>query len=127
MSRKQLSDVARACGVDPAGQKAEDIVKMLDAKRGEVGGATEDGGEAPADDGPTQEMITILSKVIEDNYETLAPFLEGEYDAENGVLGCNGDCGRCPNPEGHESPAHQIAACFTALHEHLGLEVPAVG
>jgi hypothetical protein len=125
MSRKQLGDMARAAGIDPTGLKAEELRKKLADHGGGEAAAEEEGGEDN-----TLAKANILMALIEGNYDALAANLEGEVnlnpaEGETYCLGCGGDCPRCPHPE-FGTPAEQINACFTSVHESLGLEVPAV-
>ena len=128
MSRKQLADIAGPMGITTGGIKGIDLAIAIDAARG--GSAPAAAEDAPAseegDDATMAAMIEVLMPLIENNYDALAPFIEGDVDIENGVLGCGGDCQRCPNPEGHASVATQVASCFTSVHESLGIEPPAL-
>lgn len=68
----------------------------------------------------------MLMMFIEKNGDALSKFLEGPADLAHGVLGCGGDCGHCPHPE-YDTADDQVAACFTSIHESLGVPVPAIG
>jgi len=124
MSRKQLGDMARAMGIDPTGLKAEELRKKI----ADGGGGAEAAEESGEDN--TVEKANILMLLIEGNYEALEANLVGDVnlnpaEGEQYCLGCGGDCPRCPHPE-YGTAAEQVSACFTSVHESLGLEVPAV-
>lgn len=74
----------------------------------------------------TEEEANMLMMIIEKNWDALRQFLEGPADLANGVLDCGGDCGRCPHPE-YDTADEQVAACFTSIHESLGVPVSAIG
>lgn len=121
MSRRQLMELATSMGIQASGVSAEDLRKLItDADAQNPGAAAANGGNK------TQEKTKLLMLAIDNNYDALKDVLELPYDPEAGHLGCGGDCANCPNPEGFATKDEQIAACFIAFHESLGIPVPAV-
>jgi hypothetical protein len=136
MNRKQLVDLAPSWGIDHNGHKREELIALFLEKLG--GGGGQAAAPAPAakaavtDKGAYLTVVagkkaTVLMKLLEDNWEVAAPYVETEPSTQvEGAMLCGGDCARCPNPEGYPTPSDQVASCFEGLHAMLGVPVPAV-
>ncbi len=126
LSRKQLADLAQSLGIAPAGIKAPDLVIKIREVQAASGGAAPASSETVELTESQAAEQSVLMNLVAEHWDTLSPWLEGTKDLANNVLGCMGDCGACPNPEGHPTAGDQIHACFVSMHESLGLDAPVV-
>jgi len=115
---KKKGTTKKAAASKGASKKSRPAKSGLSSKKpakGGLGGAKKKGTGKP-------KLSVRLETFISNNYADFAEILDGERDEETGVLGCQGVCTKCPNPEEYDTAAEQVKACYATVKDRIEAE-----